>query len=41
MNPEVWGPPAWTFLHSITLAYPDNPSDIDKSNYENFFSSPL
>ena len=39
MNPEVWGPPAWTFLHSITLAYPDNPSDIDKSNYENFFNT--
>ena len=38
MNPEVWGPPAWTFLHSITLAYPDNPSDLDKSNYENFFN---
>ena len=39
MNPEVWGPPAWTFLHSVTLAYPDNPSDIDKSNYEMFFNS--
>ena len=39
MNPEVWGPPAWTFLHSVTLAYPDNPSDIDKSNYENFFNT--
>ena len=38
MNPEVWGPPAWTFLHSVTLAYPDNPSDVDKSNYENFFN---
>ena len=38
MNPEVWGPPAWTFLHSVTLAYPDNPSDIDKYNYENFFN---
>ena len=39
MNPEVWGPPAWTFLHSVTLAYPDNPSDVDKSNYENFFNT--
>ena len=38
MNPEIWGPPAWTFLHSVTLAYPDNPSDRDKSNYENFFN---
>jgi len=39
MNPEVWGPPAWTFLHSVTLAYPDNPTDIDKTNYENFFNA--
>jgi len=39
MNPEVWGPSAWTFLHSVTLAYPDNPSDTDKSDYENFFNT--
>ena len=39
MNPEVWGPPAWTFLHSVTLAYPDNPTDTDKTNYKNFFTS--
>ena len=38
MNPEIWGPPAWTFLHSITLAYPDNPSDLDRFNYETFFN---
>ena len=39
MNPEIWGPPAWTFLHSVTLAYPDNPSEIDKENYKTFFKS--
>ena len=39
MNPEVWGPPAWTFLHSVTLAYPANPTDTDKTNYENLFTS--
>ena len=39
MNPEIWGPPAWTFLHSITLAYPDNPTDTDRINYENFFNA--
>jgi len=22
-NPEVWGPPTWFFLHSMTLALPD------------------
>ena len=39
MNPEIWGPPAWTFLHSVTLAYPDNPSEMDKENYKTFFKS--
>ena len=39
MNPDIWGPPAWTFLHSVTLAYPDNPSETDKMNYEKFFNS--
>lgn len=23
-NPAVWGPPTWFFLHSMTLALPDN-----------------
>jgi len=36
-NNNVWGPPAWTFLHTITYNYPENPSDNDKKNYHNFF----
>jgi uncharacterized protein YktA (UPF0223 family) len=39
MDPKVWGPPAWTFLHSVTLAYPDNPTEVDRNNYKNFFNS--
>lgn len=39
MNPEIWGPGAWLFLHSITLAYPDNPTQKDKENYKNFFET--
>ena len=38
-NNNVWGPPAWTFLHTITYNYPENPSDNDKKNYHNFFDS--
>jgi hypothetical protein len=37
--PEYWGRCAWIFLHSITMAYPDNPTDSDKLNYKNFFNS--
>jgi hypothetical protein len=37
LSPAIWGPDAWTFLHSITLKYPDNPSVADKINYKHFF----
>tara|TARA_Y100000385_G_C13095214_1_gene640871 strand:- start:1922 stop:2362 length:441 start_codon:yes stop_codon:yes gene_type:complete len=37
MEPNIWGPGAWTFLHSITLNYPDNPSIQDKKIYKDFF----
>lgn len=37
MEPNIWGPGAWTFLHSITLNYPDNPSTEQKKNYSDFF----
>lgn len=36
-NNNVWGPPAWTFLHTITYNYPEDPTDNDKKNYHNFF----
>ena len=39
MNPDIWGPHAWIFLHSITLGYPECPSDSDKRSFKNFFYS--
>tara|TARA_B100001094_G_C17557426_1_gene496712 strand:+ start:25 stop:486 length:462 start_codon:yes stop_codon:yes gene_type:complete len=39
MDPRIWGPPAWTFLHSVTLAYPDNPTETDRTNYGKFFNN--
>lgn len=38
-NPELWGPHAWYFLDSVILTYPNNPTDIEKNNYKNFFIS--
>ena len=38
-NPEIWGPGAWLFLHTITLNYPTNPTFEDKENYKKFFIS--
>lgn len=39
MSPEYWGKPAWDFLHSVTLGYPENPTPEDKQNYYTFFMS--
>ena len=39
MDPLIWGPHAWFFLHSITLVYPDNPSEQEKINFFNFFKT--
>ena len=38
MNPKIWGPSAWFFLHCVTLSYPSNPTAEDKMNYKNFFT---
>lgn len=39
MLPDIWGPAAWKFLHSVTLDYPINPTDRDKNAYYYFFYS--
>ena len=37
MHPKIWGPGGWLFLHSITLNYPENPTENDKMYHKNFF----
>ena len=32
-----WGRPGWKFLHSVTFAYPENPSLRTKLRYMKFF----
>jgi len=39
MEPNIWGPGAWIFLHSITLNYPYNPTIQDKKTYLDFFNN--
>lgn len=39
MEPEVWGPPAWKFIHLLTLNYPNKPTFQDKYNYKQFILS--
>ena len=39
MDPKIWGPHAWIFLHSITMDFPKKPSEKDKQHYIQFFTS--
>ena len=39
MDPNLWGPSAWYFLHSITYSYPEKPSWEEKKAVEHFFDS--
>ena len=38
MDNKIWGPYFWFTLHTITLAYPDNPNYITKRHYNDFFN---
>ena len=39
MEAKIWGPHAWIFLHSISMTYPDKPTEQDKTNFKTFFTS--
>jgi len=39
MLPDIWGKHAWNFIHLITLAYPQYPTEVEKSQYRDFFYS--
>ena len=36
---EIWGPAAWKFLHYVTFAYPEYPTNEDVQNYYAFFNT--
>jgi len=39
IDPTVWGPHLWKYMHLMTLSYPDTPTTIDKDNFKAFFLS--
>lgn len=39
MNPKIWGPSGWIFLHSIAYGYPNEPSSDEREAAINFFKS--
>ena len=38
MDPSFWGRSTWKYLHTLTFAYPMNPSDMDKIKMINYFN---
>lgn len=38
MNTTKWGPSGWTYLHTLTFNYPDNPTQKDKKIYKKYFT---
>jgi len=39
MNPKIWGPHGWIFLHTIGYGYPDNPTNKEQSDAISFFNA--
>ena len=33
LDPNVWGPWYWGFLHTISMSYPHHPNDVTKKKY--------
>ena len=36
LDSEIWGPPFWFFLHTITICYPEYPNTVIKKKYYDF-----
>lgn len=39
VEPTIWGSGAWNFMHNVSLSYPAQPTEKEKSQYEQFFNS--
>ena len=39
LDPKIWGPHYWFFLHTLTMTYPKNPNSITKKKYYEFIQN--
>ena len=39
MDPTVWGPKLWFFIHTLALNFPTNPTFEEVKAYESFFDN--
>ena len=39
LDPNVWGPHYWFFLHTIAMSYPHHPNAVTKKKYYDFIQN--
>jgi len=39
LDPKVWGPHYWFFLHTLAMTYPHHPNTITKKKYYEFIQN--
>ena len=39
LDPEIWGPHYWFFLHTISITYPNFPNSVTKKKYYEFIQN--
>jgi hypothetical protein len=39
LDPTIWGPKFWFFLHTVSLSYPNYPNTITKKKYYEFIQN--
>lgn len=37
MLPDIWGNYGWNFFHLVTMGYPENPTELQKRQYYDYF----
>ena len=39
LDPKVWGPHYWFFLHTLAMTYPHHPNEVTKKKYYEFIQN--
>ena len=39
LNPKIWGPQYWFFLHTVAMTYPHHPNTVTKKKYYEFIQN--
>ena len=39
LDPKIWGPHYWFFLHTLAMTYPHHPNTVTKKKYYEFIQN--